>query len=79
MEGLLIVAHISTWWMGGTRYVSANTLLMTCGAEGDTMLNGGATPLMASLEAQGEFTTICSPLIHNDLAGLRILSTRPEC
>jgi hypothetical protein len=41
---------------------------MTRGAQGDEMLNGGATPLMASLEAQGEFTMISSPLIHDDLA-----------
>jgi hypothetical protein len=37
-------------------------------ATGDIMLNGGATPLMASLEYQGEFTRICASLIHNDLA-----------
>jgi hypothetical protein len=32
---------------------------------------------MASLEAQGEFTMISSPLIHDDLALFWILSTSP--
>ena len=52
-----------TPFLGNVRYalshcVAANTVHVNCRAHGDisAMLNGGSTPLMESLEAQGEHT-----------------------